>query len=139
LCEQASKITFLSHLAKGGAHASISPRGDDQGGLRAPTGKITIKPQCFEESLSSARRVSKGFNDSPQSRAVKPKILSNQKEQMAYLFELTSTVLTGPSRNCYNEPVLLHNNLFIPYPEPLSEWRQFLHSRQTKYLEAGDE
>jgi len=32
---------------------------------------------------------------------------------MAYLFDLTLIALTAPSQNCYNEPVLLHDNLFI--------------------------
>jgi hypothetical protein len=43
-----------------------------------------------------------------QGRAVNPKILSNQKEQMAYLFDLTLIALTGSSQNCYNELALLH-------------------------------
>src|SRR5262245_29638303 len=73
-----------------------------------------------------------------QRRPVKPKILSNQKEQMAYLvLDLTLIALTGPSQNCYNELALLHKNLSITYSEPLSDWGAlFLHLRQTEYLEA---
>ena len=42
---------------------------------------------------------------------------------MAYLvLDLTLIALTGPSQNCYNELALLHNNSFITYSEPLSEW-----------------
>jgi hypothetical protein len=89
----------------------MAPQGEVQGGLRAPTGKTTIKPQGLKNLFLADASRGKGLNDSSKSRSVKPKILSNQKEQMAYLFDLTSITLTGPSRNCYNDLVLLHDNL----------------------------
>jgi hypothetical protein len=35
---------------------------------------------------------------------------------MAYLFDLTLIFLTSLNQNCYNEPILLHDILFIDLP-----------------------